>query len=98
MTHSSSLITEVLGRLDQFTEEELLHLNRLIVERLKVMQQLRAHGAMIQFRIGQTVTFPDSRGHPITGILTKYNRKSVTVVTHEGGHWNVSPSLLKPSK
>jgi hypothetical protein len=26
--------------------------------------------------------------------LTRYNKKTVTVVTDSGQHWNVSPSLL----
>ena len=28
------------------------------------------------------------------GTLTRYNRKTVTVVTDSGQHWNVSPGLL----
>jgi hypothetical protein len=28
-------------------------------------------------------------------MLTRYNRKTVTVITEDGGHWNVSPTLLR---
>jgi hypothetical protein len=28
-------------------------------------------------------------------VLTRYNRKSVTVITDDGGRWNVSPRFLK---
>lgn len=98
MTDSSNpLISEVLARLEQFTEEELVHLNQLIVERLRIMQHVRAHNAMIQFRIGQRVKFTDNTGQEVRGTLTKYNRKSVTVVTDDGMQWTVSPSLLQPA-
>lgn len=88
-------MNEIQTRLDSFTEEELVHLNRLIVERLRIMQTVQAHGAMIQFRIGQRVRFVGHGGQEIAGTLTKYNRKSVTVVTEQGAQWNVSPALLK---
>jgi hypothetical protein len=31
----------------------------------------------------------------VFGILTRYNKTSVTVVTHDGHRWNVSPSFLR---
>jgi hypothetical protein len=39
--------------IDQLTEQELVDLNRRIVERLRVLQQLRAHKEMLQYRVGQ---------------------------------------------
>lgn len=29
------------------------------------------------------------------GIVTRYNRKTVTVITDTGQHWNVAPELLR---
>ena len=58
------------------------------------MRQVRAHADMLEFRIGERVSFtPDGRG-PVQGVLTRYNQKSVTVVTDDGRRWTVSPSLL----
>jgi hypothetical protein len=50
---------------------------------------------MLEFRIGDRVSFhPD--GHSVLlGMLTRYNKKTVTVITDSGQHWNVSPSLLR---
>jgi len=31
----------------------------------------------------------------LVGTLTRYNKKTVTVITDDGGHWNVSPSFLR---
>ena len=80
--------------IDRLTEAELIDLNHRIVERLRVLQHMRAHVDMLEFRIGERVTFqPDGRG-PVQGMLVRYNRKSVTVLTDDGHRWNVSPSLL----
>ena len=50
---------------------------------------------MLDFKIGERVTFhPD--GHPsLFGIVTRYKRKTVTVITDTGQHWNVAPGLLR---
>jgi hypothetical protein len=32
------------------------------------------------------------------GIVTRYNRKTVTVITEAGQHWNVAPGLLRPAE
>jgi ribosomal protein L21E len=95
-TYSQATQT-LLANLDNFTEEELLHLNRLIVERLRLMQQVRAHRTMTQFRVGQRVKFNASNGRVVVGMLTKYNRKSVGVVADTGEIWTVAPGLLQPA-
>jgi hypothetical protein len=59
---------------------------------------MRAHAEMMEFNIGETVSFsPPGRGE-VTGILVKYNKKTVTVLTEDGQKWNVSPHLLKMVK
>ncbi len=81
--------------IDQLTEAELVDLNHRVVERLKFLQHMRVHGAMMKFSIGQRVVF-DAPGQPqVMGVLVKYNKKTVTVVTDEGVRWNVSPGLLR---
>jgi hypothetical protein len=50
---------------------------------------------MLEFRIGERVTFhPDGRP-PVTGMITRYNKKTVSVVTDDGRRWNVAPSFLE---
>ena len=80
--------------IDRLSEAQLIDLNHRIVARLKLIQQLRAHTDMLDFRIGERVTFePDDRP-PVTGIIAKYNRKTVSIVTEDGSRWNVSPGFL----
>ena len=81
--------------IDKLTEAELVDLNHRIVERLRFLDQARAHARMLDFKIGDRVTFqPEGRG-AIEGMLTRYNKKTVTIITDDGRHWNVSPSLLR---
>ena len=81
--------------IDHLTEAELIDLNHRIVQRLRLMSQVHAHKAMLEFRIGDRVTFEPEGGTPVFGILTRYNKKSVTVITDGGHRWNVSPRFLR---
>lgn len=79
--------------IDRLTEDELRDLHYRIVERLRLLSQLRAHGAMMQFSIGDRVTFVSSnRRH--YGIVTRYNKKTVSLLVDGGQPWTVSPTLL----
>jgi hypothetical protein len=81
--------------IDKLSESELIDLNNRIVERLRFLKQKRAHVQMLRFKIGDRVTFRPEGLPPVVGMLTRYNRKTVTVITDDGQHWNVSPSLLR---
>ncbi len=81
--------------IDQLSEAELIELNHKVVERLRLIRQMKAHKEMFQFKIGDRVTFESSNQGTQTGILTRFNRKSVTVITDNGGHWNVAPSFIR---
>ena len=49
---------------------------------------------MMKFNLGEQVSFePPGRG-VIIGILTRFNKKSVTVITEAGQKWTVAPNLL----
>jgi hypothetical protein len=81
--------------IDKLTEEELIDLNNRIVARLRFLNQMRAHSQMLDFRIGDRVTFQPEGRPALFGIITRYNKKTVTVSTDSGQHWNVAPSLLR---
>lgn len=80
--------------IDQLNEAELVDLNRRIVERLRLLAQVRAHAEMLRFKVGDRVSFrPDGR-EPVQGMITRYNRRTVTVITDDGQQWNVAPGLV----
>jgi hypothetical protein len=88
-------LPRVLSVLDLLTEEELVQLNHVIVARLRLMQQIKAHGTMMNFRIGQRVRFTTATGQVVRGTVARHNRKSVSLVTETGHQWRVSPALLQ---
>jgi hypothetical protein len=81
--------------IDRLTEAELIDLNNRIVERLRFLNQMKAHSQMLEFSIGDRVTFQPEGRPPVVGMLTRYNRKTVTVITDDGHHWNVAPIFLR---
>jgi hypothetical protein len=80
--------------IDSLSEEQLIELNHKVVARLRFLSQMRSHSAMLDFRIGERVKFHPSGGSPVFGVLTRYNKKTVTVVTDSRENWNVAPGLL----
>lgn len=84
--------------IDKLTENELIDLNHRIVARLRFLSQMRAHSRMLDFTIGERVTFqPDGRP-PLYGIVSRYNKKTVTVIVEGGQQWNVAPGLLRKAE
>lgn len=81
--------------IDKLTEAELIDLNHRVVARLKFLSQMRAHAHMLDFSIGERVSFQPDGQPALSGIIAKYNRKSVTVITENGQQWRVSPALLR---
>jgi hypothetical protein len=81
--------------IDKLSEAELIDLNHRIVEHLRFLSQKRAHEQMLKFKIGDRVTFQPEGLPPVVGMLTRYNRKTVTVITEDGQHWNVSPRFMR---
>lgn len=84
--------------IDRLTEAELTDLNNRIVERLRFLHQARAHSRMLAFSVGDRVAFQPEGREPLLGVLTRYNKKTVTVITEQGQRWNVSPNLLRKVK
>ena len=80
-----------ISRLD---ESELRELNHRIVQRLRFLQQARAHYNMLEYNIGEKVQFQSPEGHTIRGMVSRFNRKTVTIITDDGSQWNVSPGFL----
>jgi hypothetical protein len=81
--------------IDKLSKDELIDLNNRIVARLRFLNQMRTHSQMLDFRIGDRVTFQPEGRPALFGIITRYNKKTVTVITDSGQHWNVAPGLLR---
>ena len=80
--------------IDNMNEDELLALNSRVIARLKLIQQHNTLNSMIKFEVGQRVSF-DPDGRMRTGVLIKFNPKTVVVLTDDGQRWKVSPQLIR---
>jgi len=83
--------------IDLMTMQELEALNDRIIERLRLLDSMQAYHAMRAFNIGTRVSFDSKRGRQV-GRLTKFNQKTVTVLTEDGCRWRISPHLLSEVK
>jgi hypothetical protein len=81
--------------IDKLTEAELVDLNNKIVARLRFLNQMKTHSKMLEFSVGDRVAFQPPNGAMKVGMLTRYNKKTVTVITDTGEHWNVGPQMLR---
>lgn len=79
----------------KLSEAELIDLYTKIIDRLRFLNHKRTHEQMLEFNIGERVTFQPEGQNPVTGMLTLYNKKTATVITDDGQHWNVSPRFLR---
>jgi hypothetical protein len=86
--------------IDRLNYEQLIDLNNRVVARLKFLEQMQAHSAMLEFRVGERVAFQPPGQGELQGVLVKYNQKTVTVLTDAGQSWKVAPGFLRkaPSK
>jgi len=78
------------------SEDELIELNRRIVERLQLIRSAKNLTQLARFSVGMTVEFDTDDGRTISGTVARLNQRTATVVT-EAGRWRVSPSLLRPA-
>ena len=89
-------------RIEEFikdlNEAELSYLNRLIVERLKLISQAKSTREMAKFNTGELVEFESADGDTITGRIIKLNKKTVSILTSGNHQWNVSPVFLRSAE
>ena len=76
------------------TETERIALDKRVVERLRFLNQARAHSQVPEFSVGDRVLFQPEGREPLPGVLTRYNKRTVTVITEPGPRRTVSPGAL----
>jgi hypothetical protein len=87
--------TEVVEAIRKLNEEDLRFLNRLIVERLKLLHQARSTVMLAHFSVGDRVSFPTATGDQKSGVIVRLNKKTASIDTSDGQHWNVHPGYLR---
>ncbi len=76
-------------------EEDLLYLNRMVVERLNLLAQAKSTVQLAQFAEGDRVCFTTNDGTDKHAVVLRLNKKTASLRTDDGQNWKVSPMLLR---
>ena len=95
-------LSKVLKLINDLTKQELMILNQTTVSLIKTYQDVDFKRAAINFKIGDIVSFVDSSGIRIQGVVTKKNPKTLQVTTEKNYYVNIPATYLtleeKPSQ
>ena len=97
MSSKASIVDRELfvQALRHMSEEDLLFLNRMVVERLNLLAQARSTVQLAQFAEGDRIEFTTSDGVIKQGVVVRLNKKTASLRTDDAQNWKVSPSLLR---
>ncbi len=75
--------------------EELIDLNKRIVDYVKAVQHAKNAQAIAKFDLGDRVQFRTTAGETIKGTIFRINRKTIVVHSDDHHNWKVSANLLQ---
>ena len=78
--------------IERLSLEELIELNRRIIQRVEYLHGLKTRARLDKFEPGDRVTF-QSDGRAVEGIVIRVNRKTLSVKT-KGSRWNLHPDFV----
>ncbi len=93
--NTSAIIRKFEPLLKGLSEHELRILNKMVVERIRLMHKAGALLYMSALHIGDRVSWDGSDGIVRTGIIIRLNNKTASVKIGDKGYWKVSPELLR---
>jgi len=94
-------LSKVLKLIGDLSKQELMTLNQAVVSLIKTKQDVDFTKASVSFNKGDIVSYTDSSGIRIHGVITKKNPKTIQVTTENNYYVNIPASYLtleeKPS-
>ncbi|HNO23626.1 MAG TPA: hypothetical protein PKK94_11645, partial [Leptospiraceae bacterium] len=63
--------------------DQLSYLNRMIIERFRVLEKEKIEKDLQKFRLGEKVAFQDNEGIERKGVVIRINKKSISVHTDD---------------
>lgn len=98
----SNALSKILKLADSLSKQELIALNQAIISLIKIKDDVAFKTAAINFVKGDIVSFIDSNGIRIHGVVTKKNPKTIQVTTQNDYYVNIPATYLtkvnKPSR
>ena len=99
-TINMQLVQQLENLLDKLSKDELILLNKAVIKRIRIMNDLQRLKANAAFSPGDKVTWHDDQGDYRSGHVLRINTKTISV-EEEGdpeGIWRIPASrLYKPS-
>lgn len=95
LDNTAAIIRKFEPLLEKLSGNELTILNRMVVDRIRLINKATALVSMANLHVGGRVSWDGSDGLLHTGIIIRLNRKTASVKTGENEYWNVSPQLLR---
>ena len=87
-------LAKVLKLINELTKQELMILNQAVVSLIKTYQDVDFKKAAINFQVGNIVSYVDSSGIKIHGVITKKNPKTLQVTTEQNYYVNIPATFL----
>lgn len=95
-------LSTILKLANDLTKQELIMLNQAIVSLVKMQEDTDFKKAAIAFKKGDIVSFKDSSGVRVQGVITKKNPKTLQVTTSDNYYVNIHATyvdlVINPSK
>jgi hypothetical protein len=95
MENNYQTAKKIESLMEGLTYHELILLNQLTAERIRLMQKAGTLMVMSQFRLGDKVSWDSRDGVKYSGVIIRINHKTVSVKVSDKGYWNVSPQMLQ---
>lgn len=94
----NSKLSKILKLACDLTKAELMMLNQAAVSLIKTQQDVDFRKAAITFCKGDIVSYQDSSGIRVQGVVTKKNPKTLRVVTPDNYYINIPATYVSPVK
>jgi hypothetical protein len=92
--NTSAIIQKFEPLLKGLTQYELTVLNKMVVDRIKLMHRAGALMSMASLHVGDLVSWKGKDGIARKGIIIRLNSKTASINTGDEGYWKVSPQML----
>jgi hypothetical protein len=91
-------LSKILKLTSNLTKQKLMLLNQAIVALIKTKQDVDFKIAAISFNKGDIVSFIDSSGVRINGVVTRKNLKTLQITTPDNYYVNIPATYVKLEK
>jgi plastocyanin len=93
--NTQAIMRKLEPMLRELSRRELVVLNKMVVERIRLMIKAESLLFMTKFSVGDRVSWTGNDGRHHTGIIIRLNNKTASVQIDNEGYWKVSPQLLR---